>query len=404
MAITELQAPQTRTPAFNDMLHVINSTNKNQTNFKYIFKVYVNGTYIGKSFKVAPDSVHGFGLFDAKRIIGTYVTYDLDLSVVGATRNSNNNDYYSIQYGEEYGDLSSGVTSYNNLAESSTIYAYAGSFRTLDFISYVDDTYIMDSSGSLFMTNQPRPFRIFEDQYAWLGAMDDTIQHMDEYRVLTYNISGTLLNTFRINNGFRNDFFIKIITGWNLNSIDSSEFNGGGSQPILTSSVYYYTVQMYDGNNPISELFRFNCDSSCEWDTGGSYDVYFLNALGWFDSIRFNRLNTKSHEINAKYYKQSTGSFGASSFDVAKTDRAKTQYYTSYTDKWKLRSAYLTEAESTWLLELVTSPQVFINVNSELIPCTITQSNYDERKRSEGQIFNLEIDVEFSVKNYRQRF
>lgn len=401
MAITELQLPQEYTPAYNDMYHLVNSTNKNVANFKYLFKVYVNGSYIGKSFKVVPDPVHGFGLFDAKRVIQTYLTYDLDLSVVGITTCTENNTNYTIGYGEEYGDLSSGVTQYNDLTTSAIRYPYAGSFKTLDFIDYNEQTWAMDSSGSLFMTNQPRPFRIFKNQKAWLGMIQHNIFFMDLVKVNTYTSSGTLIQTAQFNNGFPSNFFLKSIAGFNLNDITALT---GGAQPILTDSVAYYTIQAFDSVTLCSELFRFDIDRTCEWESDNSYDVYFQNALGWFDSFRFTKLNTVSHEINAKYYKQSTGSFGASTFNVAKTDRAKTQYYTDYSDRWKLRSAPITQAESTWLLELVTSPQVFININDELIPVTITQTNYDERRRAEAQIFNLEIDIDFSVKNYRQRY
>jgi hypothetical protein len=404
MAITELQKPQQFTPAYNDMHHLVNSSNKAQANFKYLFKIYVNGTYVGKSFKVPPDPTYGFGLFDVKRVIQTYITHDISLSIVGVVANTLNNDYYTIGYGEEYGDLSSGVTQYNDLTTSSSIYAYAGSVKELDFISYIDDTYIMDSSGSLFMTNQPRPFRIFEDQNAWLGMMDDTASHAKTLVVRTYNINDGIIQTVHIRNNLT-ALFMTGLAGYNLNSISGAELLLG-AQPIITAATHYYTVQAgTDTPNPygITELMRYNIDRTCEWDAGG-LDIYFLNALGWFDSFRFTRLNTKSHDITSKYYKQSTGQFGASSFTVAKTDRAKTQYYTDFNDKWKLRSAYITEAESTWLLELVTSPQVYINLSEVLVPITITQSNYDERKRSEGQVFSLEIDIEFSIKNYRQRY
>lgn len=405
MAITEIQTPtNTFLPAYNDIYHLINSTNKAQSNFKYLFKVFVDGVYIGKTWKVTPDPTYGFGLFDVKRCVQTAVTYDIDLGLTGLTGVTNNNATYYIQYGEEYGDLSSGVTQYSNLLQSSTRYVFAGSIRTLENLDYVDDNYIMDSSGSTFMTNQPRPFRIFEDQKCWLGMMDDTASHVKTLVVRTYDSTGSIIQTVHIRNSEVSALFLRGITGYNMNDIDSSELLAG-AQPIITDSVSYYTVQAgTDSPNPygLSELMRYNIDRSCDWDD--SYDIYFQNVFGWFDSFRFTRSNTKGHDINKKFYKQSTGQFGASSFTVAKTDRAKTQYYTDYDDKWTLRSAWLTQAESTWLLELVTSPQVFINVNNELIPVTISQSNYNERKRTEAEIFNLEIVVDFSVKNYRQRY
>ncbi len=407
MAITELQTPRTLSPAYNDMHFLVNSTNKAQDNFKYRFKVYVDGVYIGKTFKVSPDPDYGFGLFDAKRTIQTYLTHDIDLGTTGILAVENNNATYYISYGEEYGDLSSGVTTYDGLATSSTRYAFAGSLTSLNAIDYYDTdypNYIMDSSGSMFLTNQPRPFRLFENQVSWLGMMDDTTSHIQKANVVTYNSSGAVIQTVTINNGnnqFLTDRFYRTISGYNLNNVPGSQISAG-AQPIITDSVSYYTVQIFHLSNPISEIFRFDIDRSCDWDD--SYDVAFMNVYGWFDTFRFTRSNTKQHDINAKYYKQSTGTRGASTFTVAKTDRAKTQYYTDFNDKWVLRSAYLTQEESTWLLELVTSPQVYIIVNSELIPVTITQSNYNERKRSEGEIFNLEITIEFSVKNYRQRY
>jgi hypothetical protein len=416
MAISDVNTPATFTPVYNDMWHVIDSTNNTQPNFQYIFKIYVEGSYIGKQFKVKPDPTEGYGRLNVSRIISTYVNYSNEINEpdTGVRRELESWTKYYVKYGEEYGALSSGVTQYLDLTTSSTVYAYAGSLPTLDFDNYGYNNYLLASSSKLFLTNMPRTFRIYEDQDIWMPCMVSTTNNFNRYEVKTYNSAGTLIDTFEINNPYNSagtddtNKFLAIRAGFNLNTIDGGEFLVG-SQPVITDSVYSYTIRTLDNGipgNPTSETVTFKIQREhCDYDNG--YDVIFQNVFGFMDTYRFTRYNSRSISVNRKEYKQSKGEIQASGWVNTNQYRARTQYYTEYQDKLLLRSDWLNTEEAEWLSELISSPMVFIRVDvggvMTPIPMMVMNSEWEQKSTAQGEVFKLDLQLEYSVKNYRQR-
>jgi hypothetical protein len=72
-----------------------------------------------------------------------------------------------------------------------------------------------------------------------------------------------------------------------------------------------------------------------------------------------------------------------------------------------LRSDWLTTEEADWLVELISSPQVFLRldvggVNTE-VPVMVMNSEWEQKSTAQGEVFKLDLQLEYSVKNYRQR-
>jgi hypothetical protein len=68
-----------------------------------------------------------------------------------------------------------------------------------------------------------------------------------------------------------------------------------------------------------------------------------------------------------------------------------------------INSDWITEAESIWLEQLVTSPDVYIYDGSDLVSVNITESAYQTRYEASQQLFNLVISFTYSQNRKRQR-
>ena len=81
MAITINQAPVAITPAYEDIVYVVSSTNNGETNFKYVVDVIVKGY----SFRLTmfPHPSYGTAYVNIGKIIETYLTSDIDKSTYG---------------------------------------------------------------------------------------------------------------------------------------------------------------------------------------------------------------------------------------------------------------------------------------------------------------------------------
>jgi len=98
MAMTKIAEVYDFAPAYNPLMFIYNSTNKNKLGFKYIFQVYASGTAtkIGE-YKVLPRFSDGYGQIDLSKLLQSQVTFNINVF------NPSNCYYnYDVKIGEEY--------------------------------------------------------------------------------------------------------------------------------------------------------------------------------------------------------------------------------------------------------------------------------------------------------------
>lgn len=407
MAVTILQQPDQYTPVYNDMVFVASSTNTAQANFKYVVDVWVNSSRISRKL-VQPHPTYSTCVVDVKREISDYVSKNMDLyDASGFKRMTDSFVVAQVKFGEQYGP-SSGITTYEGLTLSAVMYPFAGALNELDFLDY-DQANILTSSGSVkgdFMTNRSRTYHsIKENQYDWLGIASGTSLDVYTGVVVTYDALGNTLQTFRFNNssgtiGSDSNRYMKIMSGYNLNSLNQNNLTSG-LLPVLSAGVSYYDIYIESsGGTRVTETLRTYIEPDCSW--GDSYTVHFQNAYGVQESFRFTKWATKNEAIERQEYKKNTGTYGATSFTVSKSDRGYVNYYTKIDRTWVLRSDFLNDEMVEWIAELVESPEIYIEINSELIPVTVTNTNYEQITKQVNQLPQLELTVKFAQSDYRQ--
>jgi hypothetical protein len=67
-------------------------------------------------------------------------------------------------------------------------------------------------------------------------------------------------------------------------------------------------------------------------------------------------------------------------------------------------SDWITEAESIWLKELLTSPIVFMEQAGQLIPISINESQHKFNKTVNEKLFNIQITFGFGNESARQSY
>jgi hypothetical protein len=70
--------------------------------------------------------------------------------------------------------------------------------------------------------------------------------------------------------------------------------------------------------------------------------------------------------------------------------------------KVKLFSNWITEAQSQWLLDLISSPVVYA-YDGTLVAVNIDTTNYEVKKHIQDNAFLLELDITYSFDTKRQR-
>lgn len=427
MAITGVTyEPQDYRTVYNPVEYVAISDPATRSNdrFKYLFDVYDGVTQIA-SLKVPADP-NGYGRADIHGICESYIKTDLGEINTGAsadafTDNANSYKEFTVQIGEEW--FVGSTLNSNPNQRTKTVIVYNGclpNYRVngVNFAEYQTTNYyerfVNNANTRRFLTNGPKgtgangknqSVEITDE--GWLYFLyDDAAQSVATFDLTLYNAAGGVTAIYQINNNatpLTDVKMLKIPCAPNtINNIASSEIVGAPAQPIITNETSYKIILKDSTPAQASEEIWFNIDSECRYETRR---LEFLNSLGGFDCFNFTKVSKKSEEIERKFYKQNADNLdGSGVINYNLKDREKVQYYTKSMPKMKLTSDWIDAQTFNWLLELIDSPEIYLYENGERIAVQNIEGNWEEKRTNVDMLFNLEVNLEFSMDNYRQRF
>lgn len=105
MAISFKGQPPKIHPGYNPIFYYVDSTNKNNASFRYVFQIYDAGTSteLCSPLKVAPRPVDGYGYADISKLIQNKLDGYFNLTGTTFSNADNSSVYnYDIKFGEEY--------------------------------------------------------------------------------------------------------------------------------------------------------------------------------------------------------------------------------------------------------------------------------------------------------------
>ena len=428
MAITSVtNVPENYRSVYNPIEYVAESDKTAENRFKYLFDVYDGATQIAR-LKV-PASPDVYGRSDIHGICESYIFTNLgDINTtttgIGFTDNDKSYKEFTIKIGEEYDNIS-GVLTQHPDQETRTVIVFNGSLPNYrgGIVNFYDwqvanyyTNYTDNTISRKWLTNAPKGSGANKSDNqsveltdeGWIYFLYDHASNpVDMFQCVTYDSSGSTISTFDIDNNVASlgdKKMLKIPSAPNtLNNIANSEISTG-AQPIITGSVASYRILLLDTiSSVVSEEIYFNVDSECRYETRR---LEFLNSLGGFDGFNFTKVSRRSEEIERKFYKQNPDNMdsGTGVITYSQANRQKVQYYTKSKPKMKLTSDWVDVDTFNWLLELLESPEIYLYENGERITVQNIDGQWEEKRSDTDSVFNLEINLEFGVDNYRQRF
>lgn len=353
MSYTIVEQPQAYTPAYNDTVFILRSSNSGEPKYRYVMDLQIIaeidpiGSYtvnLGR-FKVVPQlnktTITSDGFFNFKDVL----KYAESLSSYPGLLQFRA-FYLDVKYGEEYAASATGTPSYTQTATGSFI-IFNGAlspteFELYDYTDFINKTIASASSG--------------------IGLSQ-----------LTSLLSGrTVLMSTQVQLGY-------FVDGYNIEAL-VTYYNASGSigtqvVPITTTDIYLvvanvgpadlnvpdgatrYTVQVrrVSNGNAIAPLYEFNIDSGCT--VYERVTVYYQNKYGVEDCFVFSKKSFKNTDINRSDYQVSEG------LNTTEGDRT---YNSRIGTKHRLNTDWLTEQEWRSLGELVESNNVFIAFDGEV--------------------------------------
>lgn len=415
MAITIKTDVKDYAPVYNDITVVVDSTNKLNAGFRYIFDLYITGVASFVRFKVDPEPLtfQELGVFDFHRALEEHVkSFILTLDPAGFTGGFTpmlgSLVEYQIKYGEEY-EVVGVLTEFPNDLIGSTKYAYESSLPFDEWVDFDFDDIDLTVNGAWLTTNTNLN-RIDFDTVGYSGVIssDETIPEYLEIK--TYDSAGVLITTHQAQNLTPAVFQAKLMfvaTGtFNLNQITSGLVLG--AQPIITTSVSSYTLQILDTLfAPVTGLLKFEIQEQCNYPL---QRLLFENKWGAFDGFTFDLVSKVSNTIKRKSFKFNPNIVdGGGNLLYNHANRTNVDYLIKSTKQIELNADWITEEESAWLQELIESPEIYLQgvtskgVHQLYSVASIKTNTYEIKTKKVDKLFNIDVIITLSNENYRQR-
>ena len=421
---------------------------------KFIAEVHASNTAINLStttdiigtFKTTPNNA-GVGIFDLRPILETFVSPDNEpyskapavseykgtpaltqmfpIHLVDKYSLSNNSiKYFAIQFKIEFAETADGTVlspgdgvNINNSDNSIQYTMFNGVLQYDDVLTldgndygYNLELFELTDSDSKFLSNAPTTQYARLTDYGTFPFLNFVPNSTDKVTSITlkyYDSSDVQLGV---------DYVLNINANGGVAAVGKSNtmlnyFGGfpanldGWSTTWDThkANISYYTIQ--DGNGD-SVLYRINIICPNERGYEG-IRLTWLNQWGTWDYYTFNKKSTRTLTTNRTSYTQLGGTWNESTFKIAGYKGGKKNFRVNSTEKIKLNTDFVTEAEGVWFEELINSNEVYILnsfstdtantiTNKYVEPVVLTTSSFVKKTIANDRLMQYTIEIEKS--------
>ena len=428
---------------------------------KFIAEVHVSNTAINLSsttdiigtFKTTPNNA-GVGIFDLRPILETFVSPDNEpSSTANATYkgipesiaifpihlvdkyslSDNSIKYFAIQFKIEFAvtadgtvlapgdtDLATGISNTQNADNSAQYTMFNGVLQYDDVLTkslfgndygYNLQNFELTDNDSQFLSNAPTTQYARLTDYGtfpFLNFVPDSTDKVTSLTLKYYDSSGVQLGTDEdVPNQTSNGGVTAVgDSNTRLNYFGGFPANLDGWSTIWDThkaNISYYTIQDTDGD---SVLYRINilCPNLKGFE---AIRLAWLNQWGTWDYYTFNMKSTRTLTTNRTSYTQLGGTWNESTFKIADYKGGKKNFRVNSTEKIKLNTDFVTEAEGVWLEELINSNEVYIVngfssdtantiTNKYIEPVVLTTSSYVKKTIANDKVMQYTIEIEKS--------
>ena len=385
MAITINSTPENYPSLHDDLWYVVTSDNVAETNFKYVFDVYVNSSLVAR-IKTFADPQTGKGVFNAANIVRNYWASYFKPNPSASFWAYNGDDIYvpfEIRFGEEYNN-----TTYLNLA--------SGNYKAFNFYNPLfrnPSTSYFQPYVSKWLTNRDkRKLECSLSEHLFVGWMNQAASTTSlTFTVQKYLQGGVPDGAAITSASVSTESFV-------LADLSPAAINATLGDAIISDSTYQYGVKINYGGTSSDELIVLvACDPVFT-----PVNLHFLNQLGGYDSFMFRAVNRQNRSMERKQFEQSNWKLNGSAmqqYDAFNKLYEGANVYTVQTAvTFKLQSDYINQTDYTWLNELIASPEVYMEQGGYYYPLAIKSSNWDEKIRAADKMFNLTLEAEYGRK------
>ena len=460
MALLIAQKPRyTTLPIGQQIIFTVSdpSTVALKVKVKFVAQVHISNTSINLSnnndligtFKTTPNNA-GVGIFDFRPVLETFVKPDNEANTIlpGSSTykgipasiipfpihlvdkyslSANSIKYFAVNFFIEYAETANdSVIDFNTLdaTASNSYIMFNGVLQYDDVLTqslfandygYDLDEFFLDDSSAKFLSNAPTTQYARLTDYGTLPFLNyiqsnqtpSALIDVDWITIKYYNAAGGGIGSDNVLNTASEG---GAATAGKANT-RLSYFGGFPANLQNWSASFalavglgldYYTLQVQTTN--ISQLYTIKilCPNIKGYE---AIRLTWLNQWGTWDYYTFNMKSTKSITTNRTSYTQLGGTWNEKTFKIADYKGGKKNFRVNSTEKIKLNTDFVSEAEGVWFEELINSPEVYIvngfstDVSNTITrkyiePVVLTTSSYVKKTIANDRLMQYTIEIE----------
>jgi hypothetical protein len=357
-----------------------------QPNYRYVCDVKnPAGTTLAR-LKCDKLPTTNYGFFDVQKVVETLIAPTApSLTQTGFVDHSGFYSGYRLDFTQEYGNtpVVTGATT-----TVSGVMAFAGNLEQLELAGWSLDTYFR--FGNTFTL--VRPLTTPTDFTVYQGGSNFLAINGTKYVAAGFDswLASARVNYKSVNYDFAVSPSLSGTTDFNIQRFACGPAQLSGTISALSGAVEgdSYTVRFVSNASSQSPSTTFTF-GPCE--RFNSIPVHFVNKYGGIDSYTFTMKNRKRANIQREVYGYNS--------DVYATTTYNKVWAGSFDFVYALNSDWLTDAESEWLIEMVRSGYVWLELNGQLVEAVVNANQYQFVTRRNDRLTQLQLEVAVAYDN-----
>ena len=387
MSITVISALPSLLPVGNSDVVVVSSNNTASANFRYVCDV--SGSLSSARLKCDKLPTTNNGFFGVSKVVETLIAPKIP-QLTSGWQDGGYAVNVNLTFREEYGTpptVATGGTA------SASLIAWQAAFRQQDYGSYYPSGYQANTiaGNTVTVSNRPTAYSLASGEHDFIGFLIKS--GSTPVAQIQYNdITGASARVFSVtgSTNISNYFNLGPLGLYNLTAGQTSDaIDGQVNFPPAGAS---YTVRLIldDGSDQKDRTVTYTITiDNCQ--RYNPLRVFFRNMYGGIDGYTFTRMNRQRVDVQRQTYGYNASVYGDDVYDK--------QWSVTYRDTYTLNSDWLTDAEFSWLQEMVYSPECWIVLNNALVPVVVQTNTYNVRKRVVDKLQQITVDVQVGYEN-----
>ena len=386
MSITIISSLPSLLPVGNSDVVVVSSNNTASANFRYVCDV--SGSLSSARLKCDKLPTTNNGFFGVSKVVETLIAPKIP-QLTSGWQDGGYAVNTNLTFREEFGSpptVATGGTA------SASLIAWQAAFRQQDYAAFLPNNYQagFGSANQITVSNRPTDYSMASGQHDFIGLILKSgsvpVAEIKYYDKTSLERAFTVSGSTNISNYFN----LGPLGLYNLTDMQTSDGHDGTKKFPQAGSTY--TVTLY--NDDVAVDKDFTPTYTITIDNCQRYNdlrVFFRNMYGGVDGYTFTRMNRQRVDVDRKTYGYNASVYGDDVYDK--------QWSVTYRDTYTLNSDWLTDAEFSWLQEMIYASECWIQLGTQLVPVVVQTNTYNVRKRVVDKLQQISVDVQVGYEN-----